>query len=106
MRGEMRTGGTTARPTKIAKEGATAQGKAEGGARSAHYRGFLAPEARKAPFRAPFAGLASASRLLGGFGAGRGFRPLVKHRPRGQCGERAGRRLGAPDVRPADLPQD
>src|SRR5205823_12442952 len=30
--GEMRTGDTTARPTKIAKAGAPAQGKAEGGA--------------------------------------------------------------------------
>src|SRR3954453_7935859 len=103
MRGEMRTGGTTARPTKIAKEGATAQGKAEGGARPAHYRGFLAPETRKAPFRAPFAGLAAGSRLLGGFGAGRGLRAFVEHRPPGQGRQRAGRRLGALDIRPADL---
>src|SRR5438552_5588767 len=106
MRGEMRTGGTTARPTKIAKEGATAQGKAEGGARSAHYRGFLAPEARKAPFRAPSASLAAGPRLVGRFAAGRWLRALVEHRPRGQGRQRAGRRVGALDVRPADLRED
>src|ERR671937_1288747 len=55
MRGEMRTGEATARPTKIAKESTLTQGEPSGGARPANYRGFLAPKSRKAPFRAPFA---------------------------------------------------
>src|SRR6266550_1168882 len=54
IRGEMRTGEATARPTKIPKEGAPAQGKAEGGARSAHYRGFWRPEGSKGAISAPF----------------------------------------------------
>src|SRR5436853_3463023 len=75
MRGEMRDGEATTRPTRIPKEGAPAQAEAWGGTRSAHYREFCGEKRPKAPFwrlRPP---------LLSG-----GLRPAATARRRRLCG--------------------